>query len=119
LTREAGRIGPASRGLNSLKFANATDGLFATFTPRALVTARSTGNDLANYVTYIESGFVIVQIANVDPSTGAYVDGDVTFAVTDLDFSGAFCSIIIFTPSHQAPGANATTTEKTAHRKNA
>jgi hypothetical protein len=100
-----------SAGLYSLRFANATDGLFATFTPRAILTARSGDNNVANFFTYIESGYVLGQVATIDPSTGSYVDDDFAFVITDLDCSGIICSLVL-KPEHQGAGVNASTKEK-------
>jgi len=108
-----------STGIYTLRFEQAVDGLFATFTPRVLLTARAgIGNDnFASYNTYIEGGFVHVQVVVTDPDTAAPIEDDFNFVVTDLDCSGIICSIVILGPQQQAPGADATTTERSANRR--
>ena len=103
-------------GFYSLRFANATDGIFGTFTPRVLVTSRSfdsgSTDNIASYNTYIEGGFVHVQVNITDPDTGNPSDDDFVFVVTDVDCSGLFCDPIIFSPENQKPGTDATTTHR-------
>ena len=84
-------------GIYSLKFAEATTGGIVpiTWTPRMLVTANNNDDQVANYETYTEAGFVLVRVRLRDVSSGGAATGDFTFAATALDCGGVSCSLTL------------------------